>query len=200
MRMRRMRAIPTVALLAAAAAAAPTSTEAQEAYPCTWRDAGAELTQRASPPDSARATLGTGFAKVCYGAPSVRGRTMLGGHVPFGQLWRLGANEATRLYLSVPASIGDVEVDAGAYSLYAIPGAETWEIFVSRSTDHWGNRINAQVRDQEVGSITVTPQALDTHVERMELRLEPAGASRTDLLLEWEQTRVRVPIEVTGEG
>lgn len=175
-------------------------TAAQEGYPCTWQASGDALTSRASPPDSARASVGGGFVKVCYGAPSARGRTMIGGeHVPYGELWRLGANEATRLYVSFPASIGGVSVDPGAYSLYAVPGAEAWRIFVNRDTRHWGNQITEEVREKEVGSLTVEPERLGEHVERMRLRFEPTGGRAAALILEWEHTRVRIPIRNTGE-
>lgn len=188
---------PLAALLAGTLLAAPVA--AQEDYACTWQASGDALTSRASPPDSARATIGGGFAKVCYGAPSARGRTMLGGeHVPFGRLWRLGANEATRLYVSFPASIGDVSVDPGAYSLYAVPGAERWRFFVNRDTRHWGNQITEEVREEEVGSLTVEPERLAEHVERMRLRFEGTGGNAAALVLEWENTRVRIPIRNAG--
>ena len=189
---------PLAAILAGALLAGPVG--AQQGYDCTWQASGDALTGRASPPDSAQATIGGGYAKVCYGAPSARGRTMIGGeHVPFGELWRLGANEATRLYVSFPAAIGDVSVDPGAYSLYAVPGAERWRVFVNRDTRHWGNQITDEVREEEVGSLSVEPEALEEHVERMRLSFESTGGNTAVLVLEWEKTRVRIPIRNAGE-
>lgn len=172
---------------------------AQSGFTCTWQASGDELLSRLSPPDSASVRIADGLAKVCYGAPSARGRTMLGGeHVPYGELWRLGANEATRLHLDFPASVGGVVVGPGTYSLYAIPGPEEWRIFVNRETEHWGNQLTPEVRAREVGSLIVPAETLQEHVERMRLRFEATGDATANLVAEWERTRVRIPIRNSG--
>ncbi|TVP47312.1 MAG: DUF2911 domain-containing protein [Gemmatimonadales bacterium] len=154
---------------------------------------------RASPYDSVHVTLAGGIIKICYGSPALRGRTMLGGgEVPFGQLWRFGANEPTTLHTSVPLSVGGVRFPPGSVTLYAIPGADEWEIFISRSTTHWGLRITPEVRAQEIGSFRVVPEVLDEPVESMTFRFEDPGTRSAALVMEWQTTRLAIPVTVTG--
>ncbi len=150
---------------------------------------------RASPYDSTAFAVGGAQSLVCYGRPSVRGRTVFGDLVPYGQLWRTGANEPTVIHLPVAASIAGIEVEPGSYSLYTVPGEQEWEIVVNRSTDQWGieNQYEA-VADQEVGRATVPAEATPGLVELFEIRAEPRGDG-ADLILAWENTQVRVPVD-----
>lgn len=150
---------------------------------------------RASPYDSTAFNIGGAPSLVCYGRPSVRGRTVFGDLVPYGQLWRTGANEPTVIHLPVAASIAGIEVEPGSYSLYTVPGEQAWEIVVNRSTDQWGieNQYEA-VADQEVGRAAVPAEATPGLVELFEIRAEPRGDG-ADLILAWENTQVRVPVD-----
>ncbi len=151
---------------------------------------------RASPYDSTRFTIDGGEVLVCYGRPSARGRTMIGGeNVPFGRLWRTGANEPTILHVSVPASIAGIDVEPGAYSLYSIPGESEWTVIVNRAIDQWGHESSytPEIEAQEVGRGTVTAERLENHVEQFTIRSEPAD-SGASLVLEWEHTRVAIPV------
>lgn len=152
---------------------------------------------RASPYDSTAFTLGGTRAVVCYGRPSMRGRTIFGGLVPYGELWRTGANEPTIVHLPFAASIAGIDVEPGSYSIYTEPGQEEWTIIVNASTSQWGieNQYNDAVRAQEVGRATVRPEQTGSPVEMFTIRAEPRGQNAADILLEWETTRVRVPIE-----
>lgn len=150
---------------------------------------------RSSPYDSAALTLDGGMAKVCYGRPSLRGRTMIGGEaVPYDTLWRTGANEPTTLHVNVPARIAGMGVEPGAYSLYTIPReGEEWTLIVNRSTSQWGHEASytRQVRAEEVGRATVRAEPLDRSVEQLTIRPMDDGGG---LLLEWQETRVHIPI------
>ena len=88
---------------------------------------------RASPYDSVTVPLGSDTALLCYGRPSMRGRTIFGGLIPFGELWRTGANEPTILHLPVAAKIAGIPVEAGSYSIYTMPGQTEWTVIVNRS-------------------------------------------------------------------
>ncbi|MGH7577793.1 MAG: DUF2911 domain-containing protein [Longimicrobiales bacterium] len=169
------------------------------ALACTWTDAGAELTGRASPPDSTEVQLGDGVAKVCYSAPSMRGRQIFGGLEPWGEPWRLGANEPTTLHVTVPAEIGTVTVEPGSYSLYAIPGETEWTIVVNRAVDRWGIPIDESVRSQDVGSFTVAPSATDP-IERLLINLAPADAGAAEMVVGWENTRLTFPVRAAATG
>ncbi len=151
--------------------------------------------RRVSPTESLRFDVGGVAAKLCYGSPGVRGRDIFGGLVPFGELWRTGANEPTRLFTDGPMSIAGVTVPAGRYSLYTMPGVGEWQLFVSRSTFHWGSDINPGVRQAEMGSAPVISRRLEPRVESLRFVWEASGETGGVLALEWDDTRVEVPFE-----
>ena len=155
------------------------------------------LEGRASPYDSTLIALGGEEAKLCYGRPSARGRQVFGQLVPYDTLWRTGANEPTTLHLPFAAEIAGIEVQPGSYSIYTVPGRESWTVIVNRSTSQWGHegQYTPEVRAQEVGRASVQAESVTTPVETFVIRAEPRGASAADLVMEWENTRVRVPIE-----
>jgi hypothetical protein len=154
------------------------------------------LAGRASPYDSATVEVGTGAAKICYGRPSLRGREMIGGEaVPYGALWRTGANEPTTLHVNVPARVAGLTVEPGSYSIYTIPQAGLeWTLIVNRSTSQWGHesRYTAEVEAQEVGRAPVTVETIDERVEQLTIR---PSDRREGAVLEWQNTRVFIPIE-----
>lgn len=168
--------------------------EAQNLPGCWRRGNPAQLAERPSPPDSAVVAVDGATIKVCYSRPSARGRTVMGELVPYGEPWRLGANEATAIHLPFAAEIAGVRVGPGSYSLYVIPGETEWTVAVNRSVERWGIPIDDGVRAQDVGRGTVAVERLDRHVEQLTLRLEPARQGATELIVEWERTRVRIPI------
>src|SRR2546430_13590132 len=97
--------------------------------------------------------------KLCYSRPSARGRKVMGGLVPFGQPWRLGANEATSIRVPVAAEIAGVRVAPGTYTLYVIPGASKWQGAVQPGVQRWGNSPNDEVRAPDVGTGPGTAEA-----------------------------------------
>lgn len=151
---------------------------------------------RQSPLDSLTFSVAGQPVKVCYGRPSLRGRKMLGGTgVPYGKLWRTGANEPTVLFTPVALDIAGVKVPPGKYSLYSVPGPKEWEIIVNRSTSQWGHegQYSEEVRAQEVGRAKVPAGATAAPVETFTISAEPAGAVQ-NLVLTWEGTRLAVPV------
>jgi hypothetical protein len=155
------------------------------------------LATRQSPLDSLSFVVGTARVKLCYGRPSVRGRTVFGGSlVPFGRLWRTGANEPTMIHTTGPLVLAGVAVPAGSYSIYTIPGPAEWQVIVNRSITQWGHEAayTDEVRRQEVGRGTAASEPLDGPVEQLTFRVEPSAAGAAVLLLEWEKTRVRIPV------
>ncbi|HUL04616.1 MAG TPA: DUF2911 domain-containing protein [Gemmatimonadales bacterium] len=180
-----------LALCGAIAAARPSAAKDG----CWFREEPAQLVKRASPPDSAVGTLGGAEVKVCYGRPSAKGRTIMGGLVPFDQPWRLGANEATTIHLPVAAKLGDISLKPGVYSLYAIPGAKSWQLVANSAAERWGIAIDENVRKQDVGAVTVPVEQTQAPVEKLTIRLEPAGANALSLVIEWERTRVRATLK-----
>jgi len=150
------------------------------------------LATRKSPLDSLSFNVGSSDVKVCYGRPSLRGRHMLGGSdVPYGKLWRTGANEPTMIHTSGPLVVAGIKVPAGSYSLYTVPNASEWEVIVNKSITQWGEEHNYTdaVKAQELGRGKVKPEALKNPVEVFTITSEPGF-----LVLEWETTRVKIPV------
>jgi hypothetical protein len=155
------------------------------------------VANRASPYDSTWIEVGGKRALLCYSRPSARGRTMIGGeNVPFGKLWRTGANEPTTLHLPFTAEIGGVSLEPGSYSIYTVPDPDEWEFILNRSTSQWGTNIEytPQIQKQEAGRARVKPEKLDAHVEMFTITNKRTGAKSSDLILDWERTRIRVPV------
>lgn len=130
-----------------------------------------------------------GEGLLCYGAPSARERVVMGELVPYGEVWRLGANEATALHLSAAATVGGVALGPGSYSLYATPGETEWTFHVNSEYDRWGIPIDATVQSTEVGSFMATPSATAEMVEMMTFE-HVDGALR----FSWENTQVDIPL------
>lgn len=158
-----------------------------------------DLEGRLSSLESASTSFGDVMVKVCYGAPQRRDpnnpeviREIMGALVPYDAPWRMGANEATAIYLSAAASVGGVALDAGAYSLYATPTMGDWTVHINSVAERWGIAINEEVMANDVGSFTVTPGTLDEAVDQLRFTFVDAGGG-ADLVMEWEQTSIGIP-------
>jgi hypothetical protein len=123
---------------------------------------------------------------------------MLGGKdVPYGKLWRTGANEPTIFFAPIPLQVAGLRVPPGVYSLYTVPGPKEWEIIVNRSITQWGkeNQYTDAIKAQELGHAKLKSEKVAAPVETFTIRAEPAGSDAATLVLEWEKTRVRIPIQ-----
>ena len=159
------------------------------------------LEGRKSPLDSVTFTVAQKQVKICYGRPSSRGRVMLGGpDIPYGKIWRTGANEPTIIFAPVPLKVAGLSVAPGVYSLYTVPGPREWEVIVNRSTSQWGreNNYTAEVKAQEVGRAKVRAETVSPPVETFTIRAESTGDKGAAIMLEWEKTRIRIPLQAAG--
>ncbi len=167
---------------------APAPVSAQDAPGCyVARDPAG----RASPLDSVSVRIMGAEAKVCYGRPSANDREVMGGLVPWGDPWRMGANEATGLHLAFAATVAGVRLEPGSYALHAVPGEDSWQIVVGSNFERWGIPIPG---DDVVGSGAVAVEAMPEHVETMTFRFETTSGMEAHLILEWENTRIRIPV------
>jgi hypothetical protein len=147
----------------------------------------------ASPPAKANATIGGQAITVDYSSPRMRGRKIMGGLVPYGQVWRTGANAATTLTTPVALTIGNLDVPAGKYTLFTIPGEKEWTLIVNKQTGQWGTRYDAA---QDLGRVKMTVGALASPLEEMTIALRPGEGKKGTLAIEWESTSATVPITV----
>jgi hypothetical protein len=169
----------------------------QDALACkTMNTEGLPLATRKSPLDSLSFKVGPASVKLCYGRPSARGRTMLGEEIRYGKLWRTGANEPTMIHTTGPLVIAGIAVPAGSYSIYTLPDPKQWHVIVNRSITQWGHesQYTDAVKAQEVGHGTASSSAMSSPVETLTFRTEPGTAGAVNLLLEWEKTRVTIPV------
>lgn len=195
-----------VVALTLGAVAAPAARAQQAggtvAVACTPQRPWEQVKKRVSPYDSTEFRLAGQRALVCYGRPSLRGRHMIGGEaVPFGKLWRTGANEPTIVHLPVAATIAGIRVQPGSYSLYTIPTEKEWTVIVNRSTSQWGEEhsYTAEIEKQDVGRAQVAAATLAQPVEQFTIRAVPIKGG-SDLVLEWEHSRVAIPVVAAGAG
>lgn len=175
-------------------------TQAEIPLGCRPQDGTEPLAERASPFDSVRVTIGSRAAQVCYSRPSAKGRAIFGGLLPYGKLWRTGANEPTIIHIGFPAEIAGIRVEPGSYSIYTIPAEKAWTVIVNRSISQWGHEslYKPDIQAQEVGRGQVPSEHLDDLVEMLVIKAEPSGTDTADLVLDWERTRVRIPVRAIG--
>ena len=176
---------------------------------CRFLGTPQQVAARPSPFDSAMARLDSAELKLCYSRPSVRGRVVFGGLVPYDTLWRTGANEATVLHVSAPAEIAGVEVEPGQYSLYTVPRADQWTLVINASTRQWGltreergadgvlypNAYTEEVREQELARVPIQTDSVD-FTETLVARFGEPSGSEVELYVDWETTRVVIPIRI----
>jgi len=160
--------------------------------------AAAELQlPQASPAAAVRQVVGVTEIEVTYHRPAVRGRTIWGGLVPYGELWRLGANEATTIRFGDPVKVAGRDVPAGTYALFAIPGKEKWTIVLNRKAEQWGTY--AYKPEDDLFRFEVAPEKAPFS-EWMAFAVDPVGAEGARVELRWEELKVGFDVAVDVKG
>jgi hypothetical protein len=126
---------------------------------------------------------------VDYGRPYMRGRKIMGGLVPYGQVWRTGANAATAFETQADLDLAGAKIPAGKYTMYTIPGETQWTIIINKQTGQWGT---VYKQDQDLVRINVKPVKLDKPVDQFTISFQPKGGNAGVIKLEWENTSVPV--------
>lgn len=149
-----------------------------------------EAKQPASPRGQAEFTFADGKkVMVDYGRPYMRGRKIMGGLVPYGQVWRTGANAATSFLTQADIVFGDAKIPAGKYTMYTIPGENSWTIIINRQTGQWGTKYDPS---QDLVRVTAKPSQLPQAVDQFTISFESRGPNAGVMKLEWENTSVAV--------
>lgn len=147
-----------------------------------------------SPHATLKARAGLTDIELDYSRPGVKGREIFGGIVPWGEVWRTGANESTKITFSRPVNFGGKDVPAGKYALYTIPGANEWTVILSNETTLWG-AVNYQA-DKDAIRVTVKPVTLPYSVETFTFDVGNLSTDAAVLRILWDKTDVRVPIKL----
>jgi hypothetical protein len=129
--------------------------------------------------------------KVSYGQPSKRDREIFGKLVPYGEVWRTGANEATEITFAKDGTFGGKPVKAGTYSLFTIPGEKEWTFILNSELKQWGAYKYNEIKGKDVLKVKAPATTISgAPVEKFTITL-PAGK----LVLEWDKTKVEVPVK-----
>jgi hypothetical protein len=148
---------------------------------------------RPSPAASASCDLGGGkTVKTAYSSPRVKGRKIYGGLVPYGEVWRTGANEATTFVTSSDITVGGTKVPAGSYTIFSVPNADGWKLVVSKGTGEWGTQYPGA--DKDLARIDMKVSKLPSPVENFTISYEKSGSGCT-MNIDWETTRASVDVK-----
>jgi Protein of unknown function (DUF2911) len=145
-----------------------------------------------SPAASASCDLGGGKTiKTDYSSPRMKGRKIYGDLVPYGKVWRTGANEATTFVNSADVVVGGKTVPAGSYTIFTVPTADKWTLIINKKTGEWG--IPYKYEKDELAKVDMKVSKLDSPVENFTITYEKSGSGCT-MELDWETTRASVDI------
>jgi membrane dipeptidase len=153
------------------------------------RDARGEALGGLSGRAEAEGTIGGARIVIDYGVPSARGREIFGALVPYGEVWRTGANRATHLSTDRDLVLGGARVPAGTYTLFTIPGPDAWTLIVNRRTDITGT---AHDPAADLVRVPMQVQSLPQHAEDFTVVVDPAGLLR----FQWDHTEAVVAVRV----
>jgi hypothetical protein len=145
-----------------------------------------------SPRDSVKVTAGGASLWIDYGRPAKRGRAVFGGIVPYGEVWRTGANAATQFRTDKALDFGGTVVPAGFYTLWTLPGAAGWKLIVNGETGQWGT---AHKAEKDLYTIDMKMDTLPQMVERFTISVDATEQGGT-IHLDWDTTRASATFAV----
>ncbi|MGD0349150.1 MAG: DUF2911 domain-containing protein [Verrucomicrobiota bacterium] len=148
----------------------------------------------ASPACTLKQRVGLTDIEIVYSRPGVKNRTIYGGIVPYGQVWRTGANQATKVTFSTPVKLEGTDIPAGTYALFTIPGEKDWTIIINKNTAQWG-AFQYNEKD-DVARFKVTPVTLAETVETFTIEFNHIRDESAVLNLVWEKTVVPIHLAV----
>lgn len=148
---------------------------------------------RPSPPQTATGKVGAATVKIDYSSPAVKGRKIFGELVPYGKVWRAGANEATIFETDKDLTVEGKKLPAGKYSLYAIPNENEWSFIFNSETGQWGIKRGGETSkdaSKDVLTVTAKPKKSASMNERLAYEVTSKG-----FILRWDNTEVPVAIK-----
>ena len=148
----------------------------------------------ASPSVMLKQRVGLTDIELNYARPGAKGRTVFGGLVPYGKVWRTGANTATKIKFSTPVNFGGAAIPAGSYELFSIPGEKEWTLIIHKDSSEWG--AYTYKPENDIARVTAQPVALASPVENFTIDFNDLRDESAYLNLSWEKTRVSVKVTV----
>ncbi len=148
---------------------------------------------KASPAATAQCKFSDGKTiTVDYSSPRMRGRKIFGDLVPYGEVWRTGANEATTFVTTADVNVGGKSVPAGSYTIFTLPNQGNWKLIINKKTGEWG--IPYKYESDELGRVDMTVSQTPSPVEDFTIAFDQAGGACT-LNMNWETTQASIQIE-----
>jgi tetratricopeptide (TPR) repeat protein len=140
--------------------------------------------------------VGLSKISVEYSRPAAKGREIFGGLVPFGRIWRVGANKSTKIKVDKEMEVLGNTLPKGTYALYAFPEKEVWQIVFHTNTAHWGDGRKNYISDEDLFRVNVKPQKIPYHQENLLIAFDSISHNAVNLNLIWANTKVVVPFKV----
>ncbi|MGB0931389.1 MAG: DUF2911 domain-containing protein, partial [Chitinophagales bacterium] len=153
-------------------------------------------TPAASPMSKLEQTVGLTDVMIEYSRPSMKGRTIFGDLVPYGTMWRTGANASTKVSFSEDVTVGGKELKKGDYALYTIPGEAEWTIVFHSNLDHWGVGGSKYNEEEDAVRFTVKPSKTGHSVETFTIDVSDLKNDGANINLKWADTMVTIPVAV----
>jgi hypothetical protein len=141
--------------------------------------------------DTTRATVGPATITIDYSRPLARGRTILGNVVPYGRIWRTGANAATQLTTNAPISIAGINLAPGTYTLWTLPMQDSVVLIINKETGQWGTGYRPA---HDYARARLTLETVPTVTEKFTIGLQARDAHSAALVLEWDRFRWTAPV------
>jgi hypothetical protein len=148
----------------------------------------------ASPTCTLKQRVGLTDIEIDYSRPGVKDRVIFGGMVPFGQVWRTGANSATKIIFSTPVKLNGTEIPAGTYALFTIPGEDEWTIIINKGAEQWGAFQYDEKAD--VARLKATPTTLGRSIDAFTIEFNQIRDDSAYLNLVWDKTVVPIKLEI----
>jgi hypothetical protein len=146
-----------------------------------------------SPPANSSIVIAGKQISIEYYAPSMHGRKVMGGLVPYGVVWCTGANWATKITTEANLQLGDLKLPAGSYSIWTLPNANEWMVIINKQTGQFHLNYDAS---RDFGRTKMNLKTLDAPVETFKIDLRSDGGNKGILALDWEATEASIPFTV----
>lgn len=151
-----------------------------------------------SPTSTISQEFATSKIEITYSRPSMKGRVIFGDLVPFNQVWRTGANAATKVTFGEEVVIGGTTVKPGSYSLYTVPGTSEWEVIINTNTGSWGT--NGYDTKDDVVRFKIKPTTLTAPVETFTIGVGNITYNTCTIDLAWDRTHVSIPVKADNNA
>jgi tetratricopeptide (TPR) repeat protein len=145
-----------------------------------------------SPTQTIKQDFGLSYMELTYSRPSLKGRKIFGGHEPYNEMWRTGANAATKIKFIDPVEIGGKKLDSGTYVIYTIPNKDMWEVIFNKGLTNWGT--DGYKESEDVVRLKVPSIKMKDKVETMAMQFANIKPESCELHIMWEKTAIAIPI------